>query len=37
VAVGVGGNLIAGAKTGDYASITALARRFLDAIQAARG
>lgn len=35
-AVGVGGHLIAGAKTGDYASITALARRFLEAIREAR-
>ena len=37
VAVGVGGNLTAGAKTGDYASITALAKRFLAAIREARG
>jgi 2-dehydro-3-deoxyphosphogluconate aldolase/(4S)-4-hydroxy-2-oxoglutarate aldolase len=37
VAVGVGSHLIAGAKTGDYASITALAKRFLEAIRAARG
>jgi len=37
VAVGVGGNLTAGAKTGDYASITALAKRFLTAIREARG
>ena len=36
-AVGVGGNLTAGAKTGDYAAITALARRFLAAIRDARG
>jgi 2-dehydro-3-deoxyphosphogluconate aldolase/(4S)-4-hydroxy-2-oxoglutarate aldolase len=36
VAVGVGGNLIAGAKTGDYKSITDLSRRFLAAIQEAR-
>jgi 2-dehydro-3-deoxyphosphogluconate aldolase/(4S)-4-hydroxy-2-oxoglutarate aldolase len=36
VAVGVGGNLIAGAKTGDYASITHLSKRFLAAIQQAR-
>jgi 2-dehydro-3-deoxyphosphogluconate aldolase / (4S)-4-hydroxy-2-oxoglutarate aldolase len=36
IAVGVGGNLIAGAKTGDYASITNLAKRFLEAIKAAR-
>jgi len=37
VAVGVGGNLTAGAKTGDFASITALAKRFLAAIREARG
>lgn len=36
VAVGVGGNLIAGAKTGDYKSITDLSRRFLEAIRKAR-
>lgn len=36
VAVGVGGNLIAGAKTGDYKSITDLSKRFLEAIQKAR-
>src|SRR5580704_4567122 len=36
VALGVGGNLIAGAKTGDYASITSLARRFIEAIREAR-
>jgi 2-dehydro-3-deoxyphosphogluconate aldolase / (4S)-4-hydroxy-2-oxoglutarate aldolase len=36
VAVGVGGNLIAGAKTGDYKSITELSKRFLDAIRKAR-
>lgn len=36
VAVGVGGNLIAGAKTGDYKSITELSKRFLAAIQGAR-
>lgn len=36
VAVGVGGNLIAGAKTGDYKSITELSKRFLAAIQEAR-
>jgi 2-dehydro-3-deoxyphosphogluconate aldolase / (4S)-4-hydroxy-2-oxoglutarate aldolase len=35
-ALGVGGNLIAGAKTGDYASITALAKRFIEVIQEAR-
>jgi 2-dehydro-3-deoxyphosphogluconate aldolase/(4S)-4-hydroxy-2-oxoglutarate aldolase len=37
VAVGVGGSLTAGAKTGDYASITAMARTFLDRIREARG
>jgi 2-dehydro-3-deoxyphosphogluconate aldolase/(4S)-4-hydroxy-2-oxoglutarate aldolase len=37
VAVGVGGNLIAGAKTGDYKSITELSKRFLTAIREARG
>ena len=36
VALGVGGNLIEGAKTGDFASITALARRFLETIREAR-
>jgi 2-dehydro-3-deoxyphosphogluconate aldolase/(4S)-4-hydroxy-2-oxoglutarate aldolase len=37
VALGVGGNLIAGAKTGDFKSITDLARRFIEAIREARG
>jgi 2-dehydro-3-deoxyphosphogluconate aldolase/(4S)-4-hydroxy-2-oxoglutarate aldolase len=37
VAVGVGGNLTAGAKTGDYASITQLARQFVEKIKEARG
>ena len=36
VALGVGGNLTAGAKTGDYASITRLARRFIEIIGEAR-
>jgi len=36
LAVGVGGNLIAGAKKGDYASITATARQFIERIHAAR-
>lgn len=36
VAVGVGGNLIAGAKTGDYKSIADLSKRFLNAIREAR-
>jgi 2-dehydro-3-deoxyphosphogluconate aldolase/(4S)-4-hydroxy-2-oxoglutarate aldolase len=35
-ALGVGGNLIAGAKTGDFASITALAKRFIEVIREAR-
>ncbi len=37
VAVGAGGSLTAGAKTGDYAKITATARQFIANIQAARG
>jgi 2-dehydro-3-deoxyphosphogluconate aldolase / (4S)-4-hydroxy-2-oxoglutarate aldolase len=36
VALGVGGNLTSGAKTGDYASITRLARQFVDIVQEAR-
>src|SRR5271170_1217893 len=36
VAVGVGGNLTAGAKTGDFASITQLARQFVEKIKEAR-
>lgn len=36
VALGVGGSLTAGAKTGDFKSITELARRFIAAIQEAR-
>jgi len=36
VAVGVGGNLTAGAKTGDFASITHLARQFVEKIKEAR-
>jgi len=36
VAVGVGGHLTAGAKTGDFQSITDLAKRFIDVIQKAR-
>jgi 2-dehydro-3-deoxyphosphogluconate aldolase / (4S)-4-hydroxy-2-oxoglutarate aldolase len=35
-AVGVGGSLTAGAKTGDYESITRLAREFVTKIQQAR-
>ncbi|MHB1454081.1 MAG: bifunctional 2-keto-4-hydroxyglutarate aldolase/2-keto-3-deoxy-6-phosphogluconate aldolase [Saccharofermentanales bacterium] len=37
VAVGVGGSLIAGAKTGDYESITSLSRKFIAKIREARG
>lgn len=37
VAVGVGGNLTAGAKTGDYASISKLAREFVGKIKEVRG
>jgi 2-dehydro-3-deoxyphosphogluconate aldolase/(4S)-4-hydroxy-2-oxoglutarate aldolase len=37
VALGVGGHLTAGAKTGDFKSITDLARRFIAAIAEARG
>lgn len=36
VAVGVGGNLTAGAKTGDFASITRLAQQFVEKIKEAR-
>ncbi|OQB15877.1 MAG: KHG/KDPG aldolase [Firmicutes bacterium ADurb.Bin193] len=36
VAVGVGGALTAGAKTGDYDSITKLAREFIEKIKKAR-
>lgn len=36
VAVGVGGSLTAGAKTGDYAGITRVAQEFVQRIQAAR-
>lgn len=36
VAVGVGGSLTAGAKKGDYASITSTARQFLGKIREAR-
>lgn len=35
-AVGVGGNLTAGAKTGDYAQVTTTARQFVDEIKRAR-
>ena len=37
VALGVGGSLTAGAKTGDFKSITDLARRFIAVIAEARG
>jgi 2-dehydro-3-deoxyphosphogluconate aldolase / (4S)-4-hydroxy-2-oxoglutarate aldolase len=37
VAVGVGGTLTAGAKKGDFASITHLARQFVEKIKEARG
>ncbi len=37
VAVGVGGNLTAGAKRGDFQSITEIARQFIDKIRQARG
>lgn len=36
VAVGAGGSLTAGAKTGDYAAITATAKEFVERIKAAR-
>jgi 2-dehydro-3-deoxyphosphogluconate aldolase/(4S)-4-hydroxy-2-oxoglutarate aldolase len=36
VAIGVGGNLTAGEKTGDFASITKLARQFVEKIKEAR-
>jgi len=37
VAVGVGGNLTAAAKSGDFASITKMARLFVEKIKEARG
>ncbi len=37
VAVGVGGNLTAGAKQGDYASITEIGRQFIEKVRQARG
>jgi 2-dehydro-3-deoxyphosphogluconate aldolase/(4S)-4-hydroxy-2-oxoglutarate aldolase len=37
VAVGVGGNLTAGAKTGDFASITRIGLQFAQKIKVARG
>jgi 2-dehydro-3-deoxyphosphogluconate aldolase/(4S)-4-hydroxy-2-oxoglutarate aldolase len=36
IAVGVGGSLTAGAKTGDYASVTELGKRFVEKVQEAR-
>ena len=36
VALGVGGSLTAGAKTGDYAAVTAAARLFVEKIKEAR-
>src|SRR3984885_11466372 len=37
VAVGVGGNLTAGAKSDDFASITRLAKQFVEKVKEARG
>lgn len=37
VAVGVGGNLTSGAKTGDYQSIATKGKQYIEAIRAARG
>jgi 2-dehydro-3-deoxyphosphogluconate aldolase/(4S)-4-hydroxy-2-oxoglutarate aldolase len=37
VAVGVGGNLTAGAKKGDYESITEIGRQFIEKVRQARG
>jgi len=36
VAVGVGGQLTSGAKTGEYGKITQAARQFVDAVRRAR-
>ena len=36
VAVGVGGNLTAGAKTGDYAAVTAACKQFVEKVRQAR-
>jgi 2-dehydro-3-deoxyphosphogluconate aldolase/(4S)-4-hydroxy-2-oxoglutarate aldolase len=36
VAVGVGGNLTVGAKTGDFASITRIAKQFVEKVKEAR-
>ncbi|MEH7544306.1 MULTISPECIES: bifunctional 4-hydroxy-2-oxoglutarate aldolase/2-dehydro-3-deoxy-phosphogluconate aldolase [Bacillaceae] len=37
VAVGVGGNLVAPAKTGDFDKITEYAKQYIEKVQAARG
>jgi 2-dehydro-3-deoxyphosphogluconate aldolase/(4S)-4-hydroxy-2-oxoglutarate aldolase len=37
VAIGVGGNLTAGAKTGDFDSTTRLAKQFVEKVKEARG
>ncbi len=37
VAVGVGGSLTAGAKTGDYESITEIGKQFIENVKKARG
>jgi 2-keto-3-deoxy-6-phosphogluconate aldolase len=37
VAIGVGGSLTAGAKTGDYQSITDMSRKFVEVVRKARG
>ena len=37
VAVGTGSNLTAGAKTGDYAAVTAKAEEFVAAVRKAQG
>jgi 2-dehydro-3-deoxyphosphogluconate aldolase / (4S)-4-hydroxy-2-oxoglutarate aldolase len=37
VAIGVGGSLTAGAKTGDYQSITDKAKKFVEVVRTARG
>lgn len=37
VAVGVGGSLTAGAKTGNYAEVTETAKKFVEAVKNARG
>ena len=37
VALGVGGSLTAGARSGDYAAVTSIAREFVDRVKTARG